>query len=69
MDKFIAKNKLKKRRGFDEWYTPDGKVRIVKVGKRYRMDIRRKNWSTFHSDYIVGHREREFKAQSGHRRY
>lgn len=69
MKEFIAENNLIKRLGLSEWYSPDNKVRLVKIGNRYRMDVRRKNWSTFRSDYIVGHREREFKAQSGRRRY
>jgi hypothetical protein len=69
MKTFIAENNLIKRLGFPEWYSPDNKTRLVKIGDRYRMDIRRKNWSTFRSDYIVGHREREFKAGQHHRRY
>ena len=66
---FIAANGLVKRRGLDEWYSPDGKSRLVKVGNRYRLDVKIKNWSAFHSDYVVGHREREFKSVSGRRRW
>lgn len=65
MDNFIAVNKLEKRRGYSEWYSPDGKIRLVKTGTRYRMDVRlKKNWSVFRSDYIVGHREREFSVRT-----
>lgn len=62
-------NGLVKRLGFDEWYAADGKTRIVKIGQRYRMDISVRNWSIFHSEYIVGPREREFKSVSGRRRW
>ena len=69
MDKFIADNGLVKRHGFDEWYAPDGKTRLVKVGSRYRLDVKIKNWSAFHSEYIVGHRDRFFKSVAGRQRY
>jgi hypothetical protein len=69
MNKFIAKNNLVKRLGYDEWYSCDGKARLVKVGERYRMDIKEKNWSMFRSYYIVGPREREFRSVIGHRRW
>ncbi len=69
MENFISKNRLIKRIGFDEWYSPDGKSRLVKVGDRYRMDTMLKNWSTFRTDYIVGHRDREFRIKENNRRW
>lgn len=69
MDNFIAENGLVKRKGFDEWYHPDNKTRVVKVGERYRLDVKIKNWSAFYSDYIVGPRDRFFKSVVGRRRW
>lgn len=69
MNKFIEVNGLEKRLGLDEWYSADNKTRIVKVGERYRMDTSVRNWSVFHSAYVVGPREREFKSVSGRRRW
>lgn len=69
MNKFIKANNLIKRIGYDEWYTQDGKSRLVKIGDRFRMDVRRHNWSTFHSYYVLGPREREFKSVVGRRRW
>jgi hypothetical protein len=69
MVKFIEANGLVKRIGFDEWYTADGKTRLVKIGDRYRLDVCRHNWSTFHSYYILGPREREFKSVVGRQRW
>lgn len=69
MEKFIRENGLQKRNGLDEWYSRDGKTRLVKLGARYRLDVKIKNWSAFHSDYIIGHREREFKSVVGRQRY
>ena len=60
MEKFIEQNGLVKRRGLDEWYSADNKTRLVKIGDRYRMDIKRgikrDTWSTFYSYYVVGPR-------------
>ena len=69
MEKFITGNGLVKRIGLDEWYSPDGRSRLVKVGERYRLDVKRSNWSTFRSYYVVGTRQREFKSVSGRRRW
>ena len=69
MDDFITENGLIKSIGLDEWYSPNGKSRLVKIGNRYRFDVKIKNWSTFHSDYIVGPKDRFFKSVSGRRRY
>jgi hypothetical protein len=69
MNKFIKSNDLVKRIGFDEWYTRDGKSRVVKIGDRYRLDVRRHNWSIFNSYYILGPREREFKSVVGRQRW
>lgn len=69
MEKFIEANSLEKRRGLDEWYSVDGKSRLVKVGERYRMDVKIKNWSAFHSYYVVGPRVREFKSVTGRQRW
>lgn len=69
MDKFIEQNGLIKRQGLNEWYSVDGQTRLVKLGDRYRLDVKIKNWSAFKSDYIVGHREREFKSVVGRRRH
>ena len=69
IDTFIKANGLLKRLGYDEWYSKDGGTRLVKVGERYRMDIRRNNWSTFHSYYVIGPRTREFRSVIGTRRW
>ncbi|RKX20222.1 MAG: hypothetical protein DRP51_06080 [Candidatus Zixiibacteriota bacterium] len=69
MKEFIAENGLVKRMGLDEWYSPDGKARLVKLGERYRFDVKINNWSAFHSDYVVGPKDRFFKSVAGRRRY
>jgi hypothetical protein len=78
MENFIKQNGLVKRNGLDEWYSVDGKSRLVKLGNRYRLDVQdsgllskksESKWSTFRSDYIVGHREREFKSVAGRQRW
>jgi len=69
LNEFIAANKLIKRLGYDEWYSRDNTTRLVKVGERFRMDIRNQNWATFHSYYVVGPREREFRSVIGRRRW
>jgi hypothetical protein len=69
MIKFIEENDLIKRQGYDEWYNRDNKVRVVKQGDRYRMDVRiSPSWSKFYCYWIIGPRTREFVAVSGHRR-
>lgn len=69
MQNFIKVNGLVKRHGLDEWYSADDKTRLVKVGERYRLDVKRQNWSTFRSYYVVGPRQREFKSVVGKRRW
>jgi hypothetical protein len=78
VENFIKQNGLVKRLGLDEWYSADGMTRLVKIGDRYRLDVRdihllskksMAKWATFRSDYIVGHREREFKSVAGKRRW
>jgi hypothetical protein len=72
MENFIKQNGMVKRNGLDEWYSPDGKTRVVRLGDRWRLDVKikyRTNWSAFHSDYIVGHRDRHFKSVAGRQRY
>lgn len=69
MVKFITANGLIKRLGLDEWYSRDDKTRLVKIGERYRMDVRDRNWSTFRSYYVVGPREREFRSVIGRQRW
>ena len=65
LESFIADNNLQQRFGLPEYYTEDGSVRLVIIGKSARLDKRiKKNWSTFKTITILGTTKRTFRVHN-----
>lgn len=64
LESFIAENNLQQRFGLPEYYSPDGKFRVVIIGKTARLDKRKKpNWSMYKTMVIFGPAKRHFRVR------